>query len=194
MAPAKTFGTQLGRVKWPDPQRIKNVCRRVHIPRMSFLNQFAFLTSFVLTFSGLYFISQYVNSRLLDAGYDISELILIGLPKSNTTVSNRNSTMGEFDGTSMDLLNSFHEKGYTQVLALVIAAVSSVFIFAKFGYGSKYGAFCYQFYLCGSLAERKPALNPSLWQEFRLAKKVVISPNTALSVLPCFWGFSCLLT
>lgn len=107
---------------------------------MSFVNwyQITFLSSFLLTFCGLYFISQHINGRLLEAGYDISELILIGLPKSNISVPNRQNTMGQFDGTAAGFLNSLHEKGYTQVLALVFAAVSSVIIFAKFAYGSEY--------------------------------------------------------
>jgi cytochrome-b5 reductase len=95
--------------------------------------QFAFLASFVLVFSSLYLTSLFVGGWLRSSGYDISELILIGLPKDG----NRGSTMGHVDGLAAEFMNNFQENGYTHVLALVFAVVSSVFIFVKFAYGSE---------------------------------------------------------
>jgi len=43
--------------------------------------QFAFLTSFTVVLFSLVGLSHFVRSKLRDAGYDISNLILIGLPK-----------------------------------------------------------------------------------------------------------------
>jgi hypothetical protein len=99
--------------------------------------QFAFLASFVLVFSSLYLISQFVGGWLRASGYDISELILIGLPKDgkgNTWMSHATGQVG----LAAEFMNNFHENGYTHVLALVFAVVSSVFIFVKFAYGSEF--------------------------------------------------------
>jgi cytochrome-b5 reductase len=43
--------------------------------------QVAFLASLVLTFTSLLLLSRFLNSKLVAAGYDISQIILIGLPK-----------------------------------------------------------------------------------------------------------------
>lgn len=43
--------------------------------------QLAFLASLLLTFISLVLLSRFVNSKLVAAGYDISQIILIGLPK-----------------------------------------------------------------------------------------------------------------
>lgn len=100
-----------------------------------------FLTSFISVFASLVLISRYLNAKLLAAGYDISRIILIGLPTNNSynsTVSFPNfafpwdfnsnmTTQPSFD------LNAFQEKGYAQAAALVLAVLSSIFIYFKFG-------------------------------------------------------------
>lgn len=48
--------------------------------------QLAFLATFVGVFSSLSFIAYVVKSKLKEAGYDISELILIGLPKDKDNI------------------------------------------------------------------------------------------------------------
>jgi hypothetical protein len=45
--------------------------------------------------------------------------------------------MGHVDGLAAEFMNNFQENGYTHVLALVFAVVSSVSIFVKFAYGSE---------------------------------------------------------
>lgn len=42
--------------------------------------QIIFLITFVSTFSSLVFLSRFINSKLIAAGYDFSRIILIGLP------------------------------------------------------------------------------------------------------------------
>jgi cytochrome-b5 reductase len=42
--------------------------------------QFAFLATFVSVFSALVLISRFLNSKLVEAGYDYRNLILLGLP------------------------------------------------------------------------------------------------------------------
>lgn len=44
------------------------------------LYQVTFLASLFLTFISLVFLSHFLNSKLLAAGYDVSRLILLGLP------------------------------------------------------------------------------------------------------------------
>lgn len=45
--------------------------------------QLAFLASLSISFTSLVLLSRYINSALIAAGYDISQLILIGLPHHN---------------------------------------------------------------------------------------------------------------
>ena len=55
--------------------------------------QWAYLTSFFVTFFSLVAVSRVVNRKLKEAGYDISRLILIGLPpKEGSTMSTQDST------------------------------------------------------------------------------------------------------
>ncbi|KII93471.1 hypothetical protein PLICRDRAFT_131281 [Plicaturopsis crispa FD-325 SS-3] len=121
--------------------------------------QAAFLASFLATFSVLFATSRYINQRLLAAGYDISELILIGLPKNTSR-----DAMPESASASSFSLDDLLKGGVSaQVLALALALVSSVIIYVKFG-----------------ASKRKPVLDPQEWKEFPLIKKIDISPNTAI--------------
>ncbi|KAF8507061.1 ferredoxin reductase-like C-terminal NADP-linked domain-containing protein [Russula emetica] len=108
--------------------------------------QFLFLASFFTTFAVLLALSLYLSSKLRQAGYDISRLILIGLPPSENThpIPNQMSTSAPF----------------LQLVALLVAAVSSAFIYFKF--------------------DRKPVLDPKEWKQFPLKEKIAISPNTAI--------------
>jgi cytochrome-b5 reductase len=122
-------------------------------------SQTVYLASFFFTFSTLFLVSQFINSRLKAAGYDISELILIGIPKESLTPTETNHAV-DMEKTSASLLDS----GYTQWLALAVALASSVFIYVKFA----------------SSKQQKPVLEPQVWKEFPLTKKIIISPNTAI--------------
>ena len=75
----------------------------------------------------------------------------------------------------------FQDKGYTQIAALFAALLSSVFIYFKFSTSSK----CSEMVLFVGVSddcnvERKPVLDPTVWQEFPLKEKIIISPNTAM--------------
>lgn len=91
--------------------------------------QWAYLTSFFVTFFSLVAVSRVVNRKLKEAGYDISRLILIGLPpKEGSTMSTQDSTNGTASGPVSLLAGNA-----TQLLALVLAAATSVWIYRKFG-------------------------------------------------------------
>lgn len=109
-----------------------------------------FLLSFLVTFSTLFLGSRVLNAKLKETGYDISRLVLIGLEPHDNTTPKPNTTM------------AFNPE-YTQLIALALTIASSAFIYFKF-----------------ISSKRKPVLDPKLWQEFTLAKKLVVSPNTAI--------------
>jgi len=148
--------------------------------------QILFLVSFFGVFASLALISNYLGSKLKVAGYDISRIILIGLESNSSASSpkialpwgsNSNMTQPTFD------FKDFQEKGYAQVAALILALFSTVFIYLKFGTTtSKYMVqFGLATYLIKTIAtERKPTLDPGIWKEFTLSKKIVVSPNTAM--------------
>lgn len=48
------------------------------------LDQFAFLTTLIGSFASLVALSRYLQSKLAAAGYDISKLILVGLPRKDS--------------------------------------------------------------------------------------------------------------
>jgi len=51
--------------------------------------QATFLATLLSTFFSLVLLSWYINSKLVAAGYDISQLILLGLPKNPSPKSGR---------------------------------------------------------------------------------------------------------
>lgn len=132
-----------------------------------------FLFSFLVTFSSLFLGSRVLNAKLKEAGYDISRLILIGLEPHDNTTPTSNITM------------AFNAE-YTQLIALALAVASSAFIYFKFVASSKFRiSFISRPSSTPCSIERKPVLDPKLWQEFTLAKKLVVSPNTAMySIFP----------
>jgi cytochrome-b5 reductase len=97
--------------------------------------QFLFLASFLATFAVLLALSNYLSSKLHQAGYDISRLILIGLSPSENTYPNRMSTSAPFG-----LL--------AQVVAILLAAASGAFIYLKFGNS---GTSSFSTYICHPL-------------------------------------------
>lgn len=107
--------------------------------------QVAFAVSFFGVFGALIALHHYIDKALRVLGYDISRLILIGLPTTqddsiNSTASvkfalpwssNHNMTQATFD------FKDFQDKGYTQIAALVAAVLSSIFIYLKFATSSE---------------------------------------------------------
>jgi len=129
-----------------------------------------FLLSFLVTFSTLFLGSHVLNAKLKETGYDISRLVLIGLELHDNTTPKPNTTM------------AFNLE-YTQLIALALTIVSSTFIYFKFISSSK---FCISFIShppSTPCIEQKPVLDPKLWQEFTLAKMLIVSPNTTMCPL-----------
>jgi cytochrome-b5 reductase len=81
--------------------------------------QFVFLASFFGSFAVLLALSFYLSSKLQQAGHDISRLILIGLPKSE----NAHPIPNQMSASATPL----------QLVSLLLAALSSAFIYLKFG-------------------------------------------------------------
>jgi hypothetical protein len=81
--------------------------------------QLLFLASFFTTFVVLFALSNLLASKLRQAGYDISRLILIGLSPPENAYPTQMSTSATF----LDV----------RVVALLLAAASAAFIYLKFG-------------------------------------------------------------
>lgn len=152
--------------------------------------QLAFVASFLFIFSVLVALHHYIDKTLRAAGYDISRLILIGIPTQDDSTNSTapifpwtrssNQTIGNMSQATFDF-KDLQDKGYTQIAALFAALLSSIFIYFKFATSSE----CYEMALFVGVydicdAERKPVLDPTVWQEFPLKEKIIISPNTAM--------------
>ncbi|KAI0304843.1 ferredoxin reductase-like C-terminal NADP-linked domain-containing protein [Russula brevipes] len=118
--------------------------------------QLLFLASFFATSVLLFTLSHILSSKLREAGYDISSLILIGLPQPERASPHIPNQM------SASVLD-FHQSGIAQAAALLLAVITSAFMYLKFGRSGM-----------------KPVLDPKEWKEFPLKQKIVISPNTAM--------------
>ncbi len=95
--------------------------------------QFVYLVTFVGVFSSLVYVSNIVKAKLRDAGYYISELILVGLPKKTDTPQPTKTPSPLTAVMSSDLA----EKA-PQVLALLFAVVTSALVYWKFGSSRSY--------------------------------------------------------
>lgn len=99
--------------------------------------QFLFLASFLSVSILLFSAHYYIGTWLRDAGYDPSNLILIGLQRTNSSSSSESAR--HVNGTtimSSSLLN-IQENQLTQILAIALALASGALIYFKFGSGSK---------------------------------------------------------
>lgn len=130
--------------------------------------QLVFLASFVGVFALLLLVSNFVKAKLAEAGYDISQLILIGLPKDDNDAFH----------TSPSAFLTTRNSMLAQLLAVVLALGTSIVIYLKFGSSRLFISRTRP--VVDPVAERKPVLDPKQWQEFPLKEKIVISPNTAL--------------
>lgn len=90
--------------------------------------QLLFLASFFATYIILHTLTTLLSSKLREAGYDISNLILIGLSHPENTSSKLMSTSAPF----LDVRQSV----VAQALALLLAVASGAFIYLKFGRSS----------------------------------------------------------
>ncbi|KAJ7042530.1 ferredoxin reductase-like C-terminal NADP-linked domain-containing protein [Mycena alexandri] len=118
-------------------------------------DQAAFLISLVLPFAILVSLSNYLKAKLAAAGYDVSHLILLGLPRKDSP--------NEYYGMdfSADLGALVSTPAFIFSAGLVLAGLLWVTVINKSAGGRK-------------------VLDPTTWLEFPLAKKTIISPNTAI--------------
>ncbi|KAI0307849.1 hypothetical protein B0F90DRAFT_74716 [Multifurca ochricompacta] len=135
--------------------------------------QFLFLTSFFLTFFILLSLSKFLSSKLREAGYNISNLILIGLPEDTRSHSSNN--MSTLAPPFLDVRQSV----VAQIIALLLAVASTAFIYLKFGPSSVSSPLTYVALFQRGIV-RKPVLDSKEWKLFPLKEKIVISPNTAV--------------
>lgn len=119
--------------------------------------QLLFLGSFSLTFFALFASYNYLLSKIRQGGYDISDLILLGLPRSDERTPHH--PMSAPAPSFLDVRQSV----VAQILAILLTVGSSAFIYLKFGRSA-----------------RQPVLDPKEWKEFPLKEKIVVSPNTAI--------------
>jgi cytochrome-b5 reductase len=106
-------------------------------------HQLTFLGSLVGSFALLAVVTKYLNSKLLDAGYDISELILLGIPKdqlyyheSETSAENMSVTTESFPLNAWQLVK---DNLSPQTAAFVVAILTTAYIWTKVIHtGSKY--------------------------------------------------------
>lgn len=136
--------------------------------------QLVFLGSFVGVFSALVFLFNYGKAKLRAAGYDISELILIGLPKDENDPPTTYSTSSWLTSSKSDM--------FAQLLALILAVCTSAVVYWKFGSSESTFSVYIRFVDDHDVSERKPVLDSTKWQEFSLKEKIIVSPNTAMSV------------
>ena len=89
---------------------------------------FVFVSTFVTVFTSLFFISRFLDAKLKEAGYDISDLILIGLDKNENDASR---LAGKSTDTSEETTMP-----YATLLALVLTVATSAFIYWRFSSAS----------------------------------------------------------
>ena len=95
--------------------------------------QVGFLASFFVTLSSLIFLAHWLKARLKAAGYDISELILIGLPKDR--VKSLEPSPSFFDIMSGVLENfdwTFSNWSYPELVSLGLAFGLTVAIWINY--------------------------------------------------------------
>jgi len=135
--------------------------------------QLVFLLSFLVVFSSLLLLSHFIKTKLNEAGYHISHLILIGLPPvtHNQPMSGR-VEVENIPGQAAHFLKNTVTAGELNLLnvasspAFLVAAAAIVL--ATVFYAKVFNS-----------ARPKP-LDPSIWKEFPLQKKTQVSPNTAI--------------
>ena len=141
--------------------------------------QVLFLSSFAVTFALLYYLSTLAGAYLRAHGWDVNDIILIGLEKKDLGSEPPQKL------PSMAALVEALSTDRTAQVALLAGVAGSIFVLTRFFAPS-------QFYLSLSFeclsyptVERKPVLDPQEWKEFPLIQKIIVSPNTALWVVLC---------
>jgi len=157
--------------------------------------QLLFLASFFGVFSSLILISNYLSAKLRAAGYDVSRIILIGLDTNSSAAptskfalpwgSNSNMTT-----QSMYDLKDIQERGYMQAAALVLALLSSIFIYLKFGGPSECFAFITQRHVVFKLLLQSvsPCSIPLCGKSLRCQKRLLYPQIRLCKILSNFWA------
>ncbi|KAF9480064.1 ferredoxin reductase-like protein [Pholiota conissans] len=135
--------------------------------------QFVFLATFLSVFSALVLFSRFIDASLVAAGYDIRNLILIGLPKPTSTPHPPMSFQQLLDGFAA---TDFHAVdvpviGTVDFVALTTSTtfiITSAIIVATAIWAKVFHT-----------GRTKP-LDPNAWKEFPLEQKIQVSPNTAI--------------
>ncbi|KAJ6519542.1 ferredoxin reductase-like C-terminal NADP-linked domain-containing protein [Mycena sanguinolenta] len=125
--------------------------------------QLLFLGTILVCFTALVALSNFIQAKLAAAGYDLSKLILLGLPKKDSP----NEYYG-MDFHAVDL-PYFGSQDLVAIASSPAFLVSSGLILAGVLWAT----------VINSGGSRK-VLNPQVWLELPLAKKTQISPNTAI--------------
>ncbi|KAF8912843.1 NADH-cytochrome b5 reductase [Gymnopilus junonius] len=139
--------------------------------------QLAFLASFLAVFSTLLFLSSFISRRLSEAGYPISHLILLGLPKPDTPPHMSSFDLNQLQESVKALIpNDFHavEIPYLGTQDLVAITTSTTFVITS-------AIILATAFLAKVLhSGRTKPLDPNKWKEFPLEKVTKVSPNTAI--------------
>lgn len=143
--------------------------------------QLLFLFTFASTFIFLLVLSRVVNSALVNAGFNLSNLILIGLPKdpSHPEMGNyelqdylhvlsenvKNFKLDDLKAVNVPFVGTVDFIAMTQTTTFMLTAgvIVATFIWTKIIHSG-----------------RTKLLNPKVWQEYPLEKKIKVSPNTAI--------------
>lgn len=134
--------------------------------------QLVFLLTFASVFSALVLVSRFINSTLIQAGYDYRNLILLGLPGHEMS----------FDWAKLQLQvasaipKDFHAVDIPYVGTYDLVAISTSPTFIITGAIILATAFLAKVLHTG----RTKPLDPNVWKEFPLEKKIKVSPNTAI--------------
>ncbi|KAG6842508.1 hypothetical protein C0991_000034 [Blastosporella zonata] len=145
--------------------------------------QAAFLASLLSTFSSLVALTYFINSKLIAAGYDFKNLILIGLPENPQPKNNR-FTMVDIQAIQASVVDSLKNFNLEDLKAVEVpglgtydlvqvATSPAVVVTAAIVVATA-------FYSKVLHTGRTKPLNATAWQEYPLEKKIVVSPNTAI--------------
>ncbi|KAG5644722.1 hypothetical protein DXG03_007851 [Asterophora parasitica] len=145
--------------------------------------QAAFVASLFCTFTSLVLLVRFINAKLVAAGYDISQLILYGLPENPDPIPGRVSspTLDKMSANFIDALTNLSLDDLRSVNVpvlgptdLVAAATSPAVVFttAVLVATAVYSKLVHK--------GRSKPLNPDAWIQYPLQKKIQVSPNTAI--------------
>ena len=142
-------------------------------------DQIAFVVSLSGGFALLVSLQSYLNAKLKAAGYDVSKLILAGLPRKDSPneyhIMDFHAVDLPFFGTQ-DLVALASSPAFIVSGALILATVLWTTVFNAGQRASSFLSTRFNFVPLGS----RKVLDPKIWQEFPLEKKTQISPNTAM--------------